>query len=40
MDDEIREELNSEMAPCSEEAFLEAYKTKHLNKFSEEFVIN
>ena len=38
MDDEIREEIHMELAPCTEEEFLEAYKEAHLKKYGEEFV--
>ena len=37
MDDEIREMLHEEIAPCSEEEFLEAYKEAHREKYGEEF---
>lgn len=40
MDDEIREDLNAEMAPCTEQDFLDAYVERHSEKFSgEEFRI-
>lgn len=39
MDDEIREELHSEIAPCSDQEFLDAYCEKHLEKYGEEFMI-
>ena len=40
MDDEIREELHAEMAPCTEQEFLDAYIARHAEKFDgEEFVI-
>ena len=37
MDDETRERLHSELAPCAEGEFLEAYKAAHLEKFGDEF---
>lgn len=40
MDDEIREELHIKIAPCSEQAFLDAYRVAHLEKHGEEFVVN
>ena len=40
MDDELREELHSQLAPCTEQEFAEAYVKAHLEKFGEEFVIN
>lgn len=36
MDDEICEELNSEMAPCTEQEFLDAYVQRHAEKFGGE----
>ena len=37
MDDEIREKIHMELAPCTEEEFLEAYKAAHKKKYGEEF---
>ena len=37
MDDEIRENLHSELSPCSEDVFLEKYCEEHLEKFSDSF---
>lgn len=37
MDDEIREQLHAEMAPCSNQAFFEAYAEAHEEKFGEEW---
>ncbi len=39
MDDEIREELHRELAPCTDEEFLKAYMEAHEAKFGEEFQI-
>ena len=39
MDDELREELNRELAPCTEQEFFEAYEKAHAEKFGEEFQI-
>ena len=39
MDDEIREELHGELAPCSDEEFLEAYIEAHERKYGIPFVI-
>ena len=39
MDDEIREALHMEMAPCSNQEFLDAYIQRHLEKYGEEFAI-
>lgn len=40
MDDDIREELHREMAPCSEEEFLTAYCKAHEAKFGEKFRVD
>lgn len=37
MDDEIREEIHREMAPCSEIEFLKEYEKRHLAKYGTEF---
>ena len=39
MDDEIRERIHAELAPCSEEEFLAAYMEAHEEAFGEEFTI-
>lgn len=39
MDDEIREQVHAELAPCSELEFLTAYMAEHEKKFGEEFTI-
>lgn len=39
MDDEIREEVHAELAPCSEEEFLMAYMDRHFEKYGEYFQI-
>lgn len=39
MDDELREELHNELAPCSDLEFMEAYMKAHKEKFGEEFKI-
>ena len=39
MDDEIREELHGELAPCSDEEFLKAYMEAHERKYGIPFVI-
>ena len=39
MDDEIREDLNREIAPCTEEDFLVAYMDKHYRRYGSAFVI-
>ena len=37
MDDDLREELNAELAPCTDQEFFEAYAKAHENKFGEEW---
>ena len=37
MDDELREELNADLAPCTEQEFFEAYAKAHETKFCEEW---
>lgn len=37
MDDDLREELNADLAPCTEQEFFEAYAKAHEAKFSEEW---
>ena len=37
MDDDLREELNAELAPCTEQEFFEAYAKAHEAKFCEEW---
>lgn len=39
MDDEIREELHAEIAPCGEQEFLNAYVERHAEKYGEVFCI-
>ena len=36
MDDEICDELNFEMAPCTEQEFLDAYVQRHAEKYDGE----
>ena len=40
MDDEIREKLHFDLAPCSNEEFLQEYLKKHYKKYNSEFSIN
>lgn len=35
MDGELREQLNFELAPCSDQEFFDAYAAAHLAKFGE-----
>ena len=37
MDDELREELHLELAPCSNQEFFDAYCAAHERKFGEEW---
>jgi len=39
MDDEIRESLHADLAPCTDLEFLEAYMAAHAEKFGEQFAI-
>ena len=39
MDDEIREDLNRELAPCSEQEFFSAYEKAQAEKYGEEFQV-
>ncbi len=38
MDDETREEVHAELAPCSAQEFFDAYCKRHLQKTGEVFV--
>jgi len=40
MDDEIRERLHDDMAPCSEQEFFTAYEKAHLAKFGQEWELS
>lgn len=40
MDDEIREMVHREIAPCTEQEFFDAYCTAELKKTGEEFFLN
>lgn len=39
MDDEIREALHAELAPCTEQEFFDAYCKAHEEKYGDEFAI-
>lgn len=39
MDDDLREEIHEDMAPCGEQEFLDEYVRRHAKKFGEEFAI-
>ena len=39
MDDESREKLHNELAPCTDQEFMDAYAEAHEAKFNERFEI-
>lgn len=40
MDDDIREELHRELAPCDDQEFFSAYEKAHANKFGEDWELS
>lgn len=40
MDDDIREELHSSLAPCEPQEFIDAYARRHEEAFGERFQVN
>lgn len=40
MDDEIREQLHSELSPCDPQEFIDSYAKAHAQKFGEDFIVN
>ena len=40
MDDEIRESVHAELAPCTEQEFLAAYEKAHAAKYGEEWELS
>lgn len=40
MDDEIREKLNSKLAPCTAQEFFTAYEKAHEGKYGEEWELS
>ena len=40
MDDDLREEIDAELAPCTAQEFFDAYAKAHSEKFGEEFEPN
>ena len=40
MDDEIREQLNVKLAPCTDQEFFTAYEIAHAEKFGEEWELS
>ena len=39
MDDEIREDVHGDLAPCTELEFLTVYMERHFQKYGKEFTI-
>lgn len=39
MDDDIRERLHRELAPCDEQYFVDRYRDEHRDKYGEEFTL-
>lgn len=39
MDDDLREEIHADLAPCTDEEFLREYEKRHLEKYGSEFEI-
>ena len=37
MDNEIREKIHNEIAPCTEQEFIERYMKEHKKKYGEKF---
>ena len=37
MDNEIREKIHNEIAPCTEQVFIERYMKEHKKKYGEKF---
>lgn len=40
MDDDIREDLHMELAPCTEQEFFTAYEKAHEERFGEEWELS
>ena len=39
MDDDLREAVHRDLAPCSNEAFLREYERRHREKYGEDFAV-
>ena len=39
MDDEIREAVNFDIAPCTEQEFVDEYCKRQLEKYGEDFIV-
>lgn len=40
MDDEIREAVHADLAPCTDQEFMDEYVKRHEDKYGETFEIN
>lgn len=40
MDDEVRENLHNEIAPCTEQEFFDAYAAAHKEQFGEYWILD
>ena len=40
MDNDIREEVHADLAPCRDQEFVDEYRRRHLDTYGEEFIIN
>lgn len=40
MDDELREELHMDLAPCTDQEFFTAYEKAHAEKYGEEWELS
>ena len=40
MDDEIRESVHAELAPCTEQEFFTSYEKAHADKYGEEWELS
>lgn len=40
MDDDIREDVHMDLAPCSRQEFYDEYVKRHVEKYIEEFLVN
>lgn len=40
MDDEIRETLHKDLAPCTDQDFFSAYEKAHLKKYGEVWILS
>lgn len=40
MDDEVRENLHNEIAPCTEQEFFDAYAVAHKEQFGEDWILD